>query len=292
MKLGIHFANFTLPGGPASLAPTLGATARAAEEGGCTTFTLMDHWFQMEQFATAQDPMLEGYTSLGYLAGRTGRITLGLLVTGVTYRHPGLLAKIVTTLDILSGGRAQLGIGAAWYEREHLGLGVPFPPVGERFERLEETLQICHQMWSDDDGPYEGRHYRLAETICSPRPIRQPRPRILVGGSGERKTLRLVARYADACNLFAPDPAVVAHKLEVLARHCDVEGRDPGTIERTILAFDNPLDDVDAFIARMDEYAEMGIDLVEVMPTGPDPVAWVTRLGEEVVPRLAELGGP
>ena len=205
MKLGIHFANFTLPGGPASLAPTLGATARAAEEGGCTTFTLMDHWFQMEQFATAQDPMLEGYTSLGYLAGRTGRITLGLLVTGVTYRHPGLLAKIVTTLDILSGGRAQLGIGAAWYEREHLGLGVPFPPVGERFERLEETLQICHQMWSDDDGPYEGRHYRLAETICSPRPIRQPRPRILVGGSGERKTLRLVARYADACNLMPKD---------------------------------------------------------------------------------------
>jgi F420-dependent oxidoreductase-like protein len=292
VELGIHFANFTLPGGPASLAPTLAATARAAEEGGCTTFTLMDHWFQMEQFATAQDPMLEGYTSLGYLAGRTDRITLGLLVTGVTYRHPGLLAKIVTTLDILSGGRARLGIGAAWYEREHQGLGVPVPPVSERFERLEEALQICHQMWGDDDGPFEGRHYRLAETICSPRPIRQPRPRILVGGSGERKTLRLVARYADACNLFAPDPAVVAHKLEVLARHCDAEGRDPGTIEKTILGFADPLDDVDAFLASMDEYAGLGVELVEVMPTGSDPAAWVTRLGEEVVPRLAELGGP
>ena len=292
MELGIHFTNFTLPGGPASLAPTLAATARAAEEGGCTTFTLMDHWFQMEQFATAQDPMLEGYTSLGYLAGRTDRITLGLLVTGVTYRHPGLLAKIVTTLDILSGGRARLGIGAAWYEREHQGLGVPFPPVSERFERLEEALQICHQMWGDDDGPFEGRHYRLAETICSPRPFRQPRPRILVGGSGERKTLRLVARYADACNLFAPDPAVVAHKLEVLARHCDAEGRDPGTIEKTILGFADPLDDVDAFLASMDEYAGLGVELVEVMPTGSDPAAWVTRLGEEVVPRLAELGGP
>ena len=174
MQLAIHYANFTFPGGPEAIGPTLAATARAAEEGGCAKFTLMDHWFQMEQFATAQDPMLEGYTALGFLAGVTQRMTLGLLVTGVTYRHPGLLAKIVTTLDIVSGGRAQLGLGAAWYEREHLGLGVPFPPVSERFERLEETLQICLQMWSDDEGPYEGRHYQLAETICQPPPIQQP----------------------------------------------------------------------------------------------------------------------
>ena len=152
MKLGIHFVNFTLPGGPEALGPTLGAAAEAAEEGGCAKFTLMDHWFQMDRFATAQDPMLEGYTGLGFVAGRTERITLSALVTGVTYRHPGLLAKIVTTLDVVSGGRAQLGIGAAWYEREHKGLGVPFPPLGERLERLEETLQICQQMWSDDDG--------------------------------------------------------------------------------------------------------------------------------------------
>jgi F420-dependent oxidoreductase-like protein len=290
MKLGIHFVNFTLPGGPAALAPTLAATARAAEDGGCTTFTLMDHWFQMEEFATSQDPMLEGYTSLGYLSGLTERMTLGLMVTGVTYRHPGLLAKIVTTLDVLSGGRAQLGIGAAWYEREHLGLGVPFPGISERFERLEETLQICHQMWSDDDGPYTGRHYQLAETICSPPPVQQPRPRILVGGSGERKTLRLVAQYADACNLFAPDPSVVAHKLEVLARHCDTEGRDPATIQKTILGFGDPLADVDAFVATMATYAGMGVDLVEVMPPGPDPAGWAGRLGEEVVPRLDELG--
>ena len=290
MKLGIHFANFTLPGGPAALAPTLAATARAAEDGGCSTFTLMDHWFQMESLATSEDPMLEGYTSLGYLAGLTSQMTLGLLVTGVTYRHPGLLAKIVTTLDVLSGGRAQLGIGAAWYEREHLGLGVPFPPLSERFERLEETLQICHQMWSDDDGPYNGRYYQLAETICSPPPVQQPRPRILVGGSGERKTLRLVAQYADACNLFAPDPQVVAHKLEVLGRHCEAEGRDPASIQRTILAFGDPLADVDAFIATMAGYAEMGVSLVGAMPPGPDPAAWVSRLGEEVVPRLDELG--
>ena len=178
MKLGIHFANFSLPGGPEALATTLADTVTAAEDAGYASFTLMDHWFQMEEFADRREPMLEGYTSLGYLAALTSEIRLGLLVTGVTYRHPGLLAKIVTTLDILSHGRAQLGIGAAWYEREHKGLGVPFPPVSERFERLEETLQICHQMWSDDDGPFQGRHYQLEETICSPRPIQQPGPKI------------------------------------------------------------------------------------------------------------------
>jgi F420-dependent oxidoreductase-like protein len=289
MDLGIHFANFTLPGGPESLAPTLAATARAAEAGGCSIFTLMDHWFQMEQLATSQDPMLEGYTSMGFLAAQTQDIALGLLVTGVTYRHPGLLAKTVTTLDVLSGGRAQLGIGAAWYEREHRGLGVPFPPLSERFERLEETLQICHQMWSDDDGPYEGRHYQLAETICSPRPIQQPAPKILIGGSGERKTLRLVAQYADACNLFAPEPAFVAHKLEVLARHCEAEGRDTATIQKTIISSMNPLDDVGAFLASMSDYAKLGIELVEISPIGPDPVAWVTEVGEKVVPTLRDF---
>jgi len=290
MELGIHFANFTLPGGPAAIGPVLSDTARAAEAVGCTTFTCMDHYFQMEEFADRHDPMLEGYTALGFLAGRTERIRLGLLVTGVTYRHPGLLAKIVTTLDVVSGGRAQLGIGAAWYEREHLGYGVPFPPLSERFERLEETLQICHQMWSDDDGSYDGAHYHLAETICSPRPVSSPRPRILVGGSGEQKTLRLVARYADACNLFAVGPAEVAGKLEVLERHCVDADRDPGEIQRTILGMADPVADEDGFLADMERYAALGIDLVEVMPLVEDPVAWVERLGERVVPRLAELG--
>jgi F420-dependent oxidoreductase-like protein len=290
MELGIHFANFTLPGGPAAIGPILSDTARAADEGGCATFTLMDHYFQMEEFADRHEPMLEGYTALGFLAGRTERITLGLLVTGVTYRHPGLLAKIVATLDVVSGGRAQLGIGAAWYEREHLALGVPFPPVSERFERLEETLQICHQMWSDDESPFEGKHYQLAETICSPRPVSSPRPRILVGGSGEQKTLRLVARYADACNLFAIEPAEVAHKLEVLDRHCADEQRDPASITRTILGMADPLADVDAFLKSMEEYAALGISMVEIMPLVEDPAALVTRLGEEVVPRLAEVG--
>jgi F420-dependent oxidoreductase-like protein len=289
MELGIHFANFTLPGGAGAVAPTLAATARAAEDAGCSAFTLVDHWFQVEGFATPQDPMLEGYTSLGFVAAHTDTLTLGLLVTGVTYRHPGLLAKIVTTLDVLSGGRAQLGIGAAWYEREHLGLGVPFPPIGERFERLEETLQICRQMWGDDDGPYRGRHYQLAETICSPRPIQQPGPRVLVAGSGERKTLRLVARYADACNMFAVGPAVVAHKLDVLAHHCETEGRDPASVTRTILAMQDPFADVEGFLATMREYARLGVTLVEVMPTVPDPVSWVARLGQRIVPTLRDF---
>lgn len=288
MRLGIHFVNFTFPDAPASIAPTLAETALTADDGGVAVFTFMDHWFQLQQFFSAEDPMLEGYTTLGYLAGITSKMRLGLLVTGVTYRHPGLLAKIVTTLDVLSGGRAQLGIGAAWYEREHLGLGVPFPPVAERFERLEETLQICLQMWSDDDGPFEGRHYSLAETLCSPPPISEPRPRILVGGSGERKTLKLVARYADACNLFAVAPADVSHKLDVLRRHCEDESRDYDSIEKTILYMGDPLADTDAFVKAMDEYATLGIDVAELMPTG-HPVEFTTAVCEQLVPAVADL---
>jgi F420-dependent oxidoreductase-like protein len=291
MRVGIHNVRFDFKGAPETIGPTLLATARTAEEAGATVFTLMDHWFQMDQMAPATDPMLEGYTSLGFVAGHTQRMTLGLLVTGVTYRHPGLLAKIIATLDVLSGGRAQLGIGAAWYEREHLGLGVPYPPVVERFERLEETIQICRQMWGDDEGPFEGRHYRLAETICSPKPLSQPRPPILIGGGGERKTLRLVARYADACNLFASSPEDVAHKLDVLRDHCEAEERDPGTIEKTILYVRDPVADVDTFVAEMDAYARLGVSTVELMPTG-DPVAFVQRVGEEIIPRLAELNRP
>jgi F420-dependent oxidoreductase-like protein len=231
--------------------------------------------------------MLEGYTTLGYLAGQTSQVTLGLLVTGVTYRHPGLLAKAVATLDVLSGGRAQLGIGAAWYEREHHGLGVPFPPVPERFERLEETLQICRQMWGEDDGPFEGNHYRLAETICNPRPLR--RVPILIGGTGEKKTLRLVAQYADACNLFDGGPDMLAGKLEVLKRHCENVGRDYSTIAKTVLAMADPLADVDAFLRTMSAYAQLGISKVWVGSREPDLSGFVQRVGEQVVPRLREV---
>ncbi len=290
MELGIHFPDYTIPGEPATIAPTLAAAARTADDAGYALFTVMDHWFQMESFRTAEDPMLEGYTSLGFVAALTQRIELGLLVTGVTYRHPGLLAKIVTTLDVLSGGRAVLGIGAAWYEREHLGLGVPYPPVAERFERLDETLRICRQMWSDDDGPFDGRHYQLAETLCRPQPIRRPHPPILIGGGGERKTLRLVAEHGDACNLFSSGVDEVAHKIDVLARHCDDVGRDRAEIAVTMLAAFGAERDVDAFVAEMAGYAQLGVSRVSVMPTGDDPVGIISMLGEQLIPRLAELG--
>lgn len=289
MQVGIHFMNLTLPGGSAGIAPILGATARTAEDVGASWFTMMDHYFQMEHFATSEDPMIEGYTSLGFVAGRTERLRLGLLVTGVTYRHPGLLAKIVTTLDVLSGGRAMLGIGAAWYEREHLGLGVPYPPLKERFERLEETLRICRQMWSDDDGPFEGVHYRLAETLNHPEPIQQPGPPILIGGGGEKKTLRLVAQYGDACNLFGTSVEEVGHKLDVLRRHCDDLGRDYDSITKTMTGSDDPIGDPDGFARSMQQYAALGITLVEIPPQGPDPEGYVARLGEGVINRLAAL---
>jgi F420-dependent oxidoreductase-like protein len=286
MRVGIHYASFSQPGGPQALASTLAETARAADQGGAAMVTVMDHWFQMENLGGPSEPMLEGYTTLGYLAAVTERVRLGLLVTGATYRHPGLLAKTVTTLDVLSGGRAMLGIGAAWYEREHAGLGVPFPSMSERFERLEETLQVCHQMWSPDDGPFRGRHYQLAETVCVPAPLQQPHPPVLVGGGGERKTLRLVAQYADACNVFGESPEVVAHKLDVLARHCDDVGRDLAEIDKTMIYAGDPLEDVDAFLVEMAEYAAVGIGLITVVPAGDDPVAWTHRLCDEVLPRL------
>ncbi|MGO4103831.1 LLM class F420-dependent oxidoreductase [Leifsonia sp. YAF41] len=289
MKLAIHFPNFSYPGAPGTLSKLIGATARAADDGGCTTMTLMDHWFQMERRAPATEPMLEGYTTLGFLAGQTKRLTLGLLVTGVTYRHPGLLAKIVATLDVLSEGRAFLGIGAAWYEREHLALGVAFPSLTERFGRLEEAIQICEQMWSDNDGPYDGRYYHLAETICSPRPLQSPRPPIMIGGSGEQKTLRLVAQYADACNLFDLGLDGVMHKLEVLDRHCADLGRDPAEISRTMLSFFDPLSDVDGFLTLMEAYSAAGISQVWLSPRGDDPAGYVARVSELVLPRLSEI---
>jgi F420-dependent oxidoreductase-like protein len=290
MQIGVHFMNFTLPGGPAGLRAAVGDTAVAAEEAGCSWFTAMDHWFQMEHFATAHDPMLEGYSVLNFVSAKTERLRLGLLVTGVTYRHPGLLAKTVTTLDVLSGGRAMLGIGAAWYEREHRALGVAYPPVSERFERLEETLQICEQMWSDDEGPYDGKYYQLAETICVPPPLQTPRPPILIGGGGEKKTLRLVAQYADACNLFASSADAVRHKLTVLRGHCDALGRDYDSIQKTIIAQVDPEGDVSEFLSAMEGYAALGVDLVEVAPGMPDPARWVTLLGEKVVGPLSQIG--
>jgi alkanesulfonate monooxygenase SsuD/methylene tetrahydromethanopterin reductase-like flavin-dependent oxidoreductase (luciferase family) len=210
-------------------------------------------------------------------------------VTGVTYRHPGLLAKAVTTLDVLSGGRAELGIGAAWYEREHLGLGVPFPPLRERFERLEEAIQICLQMWGADNGPYEGRHYQLAETLCSPPPLSSPRPRILIGGGGERKTLRLVARYADACNING-SPDVVAAKIAVLYRHCEDIGRDPAEIEvTTSLGLADEVDDPDEVVRQAEVLASLGVDTVMARPVGAEPAGYLEKVWGPAVPTLAAM---
>jgi F420-dependent oxidoreductase-like protein len=290
MRLGVHYADFSHPGGTDLLVGRLAETARVADQGGVSLVTVMDHWFQMEQLGGPAEPMLEGYTTLGYLAAVTERVRLSLLVTGTTYRHPGLLAKIVSTLDVLSGGRAMLGIGAAWYEREHLGLGVPFPPLAERFERLDETLRICRQMWSDEDGAFAGTHYTLAETVCVPRPVQRPRVPVLIGGSGERRTLRLVAQYADACNLFGEGAEVVGRKLDVLRRHCDDVGRDYDEIEKTVIAMGDPLGDRDGFLRDMAAYGDLGISLVATSPVGDDPVAWTTAVCEDVLPRLGEIG--
>lgn len=289
MDIGIHYSRFPSPGGT-SIASTFAETARIADQGGAALLTCMDHYFQMEVYGGPPEPMLEGYTALGFAAAQTERIRLGLLVTGVTYRHPGLLAKIVTTLDVLSEGRAQLGVGAAWYDREHDGLGVPFPPVPERFERLEETLQICRQMWSTANGAYEGKHYRLAETWCVPAPV-QSRIPIMIGGSGERKTLRLVAQYADACNLFGADGNDIRHKLDVLRAHCDDVGRDYDTIRKTALAGMglDPIADPDGFVRRMEEYAALGIELVTISHDGVDPRAWTTQVLETVLPKIRDL---
>ncbi len=294
MKLGVHLVNFDYAGGPATIGPTLARVGAAAEAGGIANLSLMDHYFQLEGFAAATDPMLEGYTTLGYLAGVTSSVQLQLLVTGVTYRYPGLLAKIVTTLDVLSGGRAALGLGAAWYEREHHALGVPYPPTRERLELLEETLEVVTQMWSDDNGPYAGRWFRLAETINSPQPLH--RPPIMIGGSGEKRLLRLVARYGDASNMFAGPqigPDALARKYDILAAHCAREGTDPDRIAKTVLWIAPVTPDAAggaAFVEQMRAYAAIGVAQVHVMPFTGDPVAFVDGLGAHVVDGLEGLG--
>ena len=290
MKLGLHVSDYTWPGGPARLGADLTTIAQAAEAAGFDRLSVMDHFFQIQMIGPPELEMLESYTTLGYIAAKTSRIKLLALVTGVAYRQPGLLAKAVSTLDVLSGGRAMLGIGAAWNEEEARALGFPFPPLAERFERLEETLQIILQMWSDDDGPYHGRHYHLERTLNSPQPLQRPHPPILVGGSGERKTLRLVAQYADACNLYgSPD---VGAKLEVLRSHCDRLGRDYDSIEKTVITMFDVGENggrTGELLESVREYAALGIHEVHGTLLHVSRIAPIEAIGREVIPAIADL---
>jgi F420-dependent oxidoreductase-like protein len=291
MRIGVQIPSFTWPGGAGAIRPKLAEIARAAEEAGFHSLWVMDHFFQIPIVGPAEQEMLEGYTALSYLAAVTERVKLGTLVTGVTYRHPGVLAKTVTTLDVLSGGRAYLGIGAAWFDREHHGLGVPFPPLGERFERLEEALQIVRQFWSGEAAPWQGRHYRLAETLSSPPALARPHPPILIGGMGEKKTLRLVARYADACNLFTYlGNDVLAAKLDVLRRHCDAVGRPYSAIEKTVLGtvrFDRQ--SAADVVAHCRELARIGVEHAIFNFPDVHELAPLRTFGKEVIPAVAEL---
>jgi F420-dependent oxidoreductase-like protein len=290
MQIGLHVPDFTWPGGPPSLGSDLALIARAAEDVGLAKLSVMDHMWQIHVVGPPEHEMLEAYTTLGYLAASTSRIELLAWVTAVVYREPGLLAKAVTTLDVLSGGRAWLGIGAAWFEAEAHGLGLPFPPIAERFERLEEALQICLQMWSDDDGPYSGRHYQLERTLCSPQPLTRPHPPILIGGGGEKKTLRLVAQYAQACNLF-PGPEL-EHKLDVLRGHCEAVGRDYDEIEKTVMMPLDPGPDgekVGPLLEQLRHLADLGVSHVHGQVPGVSAITPLEILGERVIPAVAEF---
>lgn len=299
MRLGLQVPSFTWPGGQSQLGETFGLIAERAERAGFYSLWVMDHFFQLDGIGSAEQEMLEGWSALAFAAARTNRIKLGTLVTGVTYRHPGILAKTATTLDVLSHGRAYLGIGAAWNEEEHRGLGVPFPPVKERFERLEEALQIVLQMWSSDERPYEGKHYQLVRPLNSPQAIQKPHPPILIGGGGERKTLRLVARYGDACNLFTSgDHAELRHKLDVLRKHCQSEGRPYEQVEKT--AYSHVLLQLTrggrdqsctpgAFIEQCAQLAELGIDQVTLSLKGVHEAEPFELFEHEIIPAVEKI---
>ncbi len=289
MKIGLHISDFTFSNGPSGLAKDLTRVAADAEDAGFARVSVMDHVWQISVHGPPEHEMLEAYTTLGYLAARTSRVDLLAWVTAVTYRPPGLLAKIVSTLDVLSGGRAWLGIGAGWNEEEARGLGLGFPSLAERFERLEETLQICRQMWDpDDDGPFRGKHYHLDRALNVPAPLH--RPRILIGGGGEHKTLRLVAKYADACNLFVGPE--LPRKLEVLRGHCEAEGRPYEEIEKTaqmVLDVGDRGEKIDEFVATLAEIGKLGIQAVQ----GKVPRVWeperIALFKREVIPAAADL---
>ena len=294
MKIGLQIPRFNWPGAPANTASTLASIARAAEEAGFSSLWVMDHYYQIAPgLGAADDPMLEGYSVLNYLAGITEKLTLGTLVSGVIYRQPAYLVKTVSALDVLSNGRAVFGIGAAWYEQEAHGMGFNFPAVSERFERLEETLQIAHRMWANDRSPFTGRHYQLTAPINSPQPLSKPHPPIMIGGMGERKTLRFVAQYGDACNLFMrAGMDTLRGKLDVLRGHCEEFGRPYEQIERTTLGTvhlapgEMTADDV---LASCRELAEIGIQHAIFNMPNPQEIKPLEIFGEQIIPQAAAI---
>ncbi len=295
MKLGLQIPVFTWPGGPAAIAGKLADIGRTADEAGFASIWVMDHFFQIAPgLGKASDPMFEGYGALSYLAAVTRKARLGTLVTGVHYRQPGFLIKQVTNLDVLSGGRAYFGVGAGWYERESKGLGFPFPPLATRFEWLEETLQIARQMWAtgqpEEVQPYQGQHFQLAEPINSPQPLSKPHPPIMIGGMGEKKTLRMVAQYADACNLFARvGEDELRRKLDVLAGHCQALSRPYEEIERTCLATvhlapgEMSADDIIAYCQRL---AGVGIQQAIFNMPNVHEIAPLEQFGQQIIPAV------
>jgi F420-dependent oxidoreductase-like protein len=290
MKIGLQIPDFTWPNGPSKLGADLAEVARTADAAGFNRIAVMDHVFQIGSVGPPEHDMLEAYTTLGFLAAHTSRAKLLTLVTGAVYRSPGLLAKIVTTLDVLSAGRAELGIGAAWNEEESRGLGLSFPPLAERFEHLEETLQICLRMWGDGDAPYEGKHHRLERTLNVPQSLSRPHPPIMIGGGGEKKTLRFVARYGQACNLF-PGPEV-ERKLDVLRAHCEAEGRDYDEIEKTCyFAFDpgDKGEKTGEIIDGLGRLAEQGFDSALGFVADVWKIAPLETIGSDVIPAVADL---
>jgi F420-dependent oxidoreductase-like protein len=293
MRLGLQIPSFTWPGWPAQIGPKLAEIGKAADQAGFASLWVMDHFFQIQNVGKVDEPMLESYATLSYLAGLTHRIRLGTMVTGAIYRHPGILIKTVTTLDVLSGGRAYLGIGAAWNEQESRGLGVPFPPLKERFERLEETLKIAKQMWSGQAEPFTGKHYQLEQTLNIPPAISKPHPPILIGGMGEKKTLKLVARYGDACNLFAyGGQEVIRHKLEILKSHCEAVGRPYNEIEKTALGSVNLAPGgmtPDEMIELCRSLSQAGIQHLIVNMRNVAEIKPLEIIGEKVIPAIAQM---
>jgi F420-dependent oxidoreductase-like protein len=289
VRIGVQIPDFTFPGGPATLAADLAAIARTADQAGFEFVAVMDHLFQIKAIGPPEHDMLEAYTTLGYLAAQTERAKLITVVTGVSYRDPGMLAKIVTTLDVLSQGRAWLGIGAAWNDEESRGLGLFFPPTAERFERLEETLQICLQMWRGDESPYNGKRYTLERPLNVPQSLSRPHPPIMIGGGGEKKTLRLVAKYADACNLFVgPD---LGRKLDILRGHCETEGRDYDSIEKTVYYMFDVGENGERVGVVLDDLrglADLGVSVALGVVSNVHTLKPLEIIGEQIIPAVAD----